>query len=185
MAMQSASERSWPCDSSSARRCRLLPPRLLGDFWFISKRIICTHCSIACADKHGSCRYISSADFRISAGREQGMLWNALSMRVYANSKAPCSKPPPSPQCFFFQGFFLQSFFLSKLFVRSLLKDIKGSRNQTSCCETLTRRNLSATKSATYVHLVFPKIFGAAVRREALLDNKKTDSKQNLKTKKA
>ena len=129
MAIQSESERSWLFDSSSARRCRLLPPRLLGDFWFISKRIICTHCSIACADKHRSCRYISSADFPISAGREQGMLWNALSMRVYANSlpflkapsfKAPCSKPPPSPQCFFFQGFFSSKLFLSKLFVRSV-----------------------------------------------------------------
>ena len=120
MAIQSESERSWLFDSSSARRCLLLPPRLLGDFWFISKRIICTHCSIACADKHGSCRYISSADFPISAGREQGMLWNALSMRVYANSKAPCSKPPPSPQSFFFQGFFSSKLFLSKLFVRSV-----------------------------------------------------------------
>ena len=120
MAMQSESERSWPCDSSSARRCRLLPPRLLGDFWFISKRIICTHCSIACADKHGSWRYISSADIPIPARREQGMLWNALSMRVYANSKAPCSKPLPSPQCFFFQGFFSSKLFLSKLFVRSV-----------------------------------------------------------------
>jgi hypothetical protein len=55
-----------------------------------------------------------------------------------------------------------------------VLKDIRGSRNQTSCCETLTRRNLSASKSATYVHLVFPKILGAAVWREALLDSKKT-----------
>ena len=162
MAMQSESERSWLVDSSSARRCRLLPPRFLGDFWFSSKRIICTHCSIACTDKHGSCRYISSADIPISAGREQGMLWNALSMRVYANSKAPCSRPPPSPQCLFFQGFFsskLFSFkaFCSKRFLQRVLKDIKGSRNQTSCCETLTRRNLSATKSATYVHLGFPK----------------------------
>ena len=157
MAMQSESERSWLFDSSSARRCRLLPPRLRGDFWFISKRIVCTHCSIACAEKHGSCRYISSAAFPISAGREQGMLWNALSMRVYANSKAPCSKPPPSPQCFSFKAFFLQSFFFQS-FLQRILKDIKGSRNQTSCCETLTRRNLSATKSATYVHHVFPKI---------------------------
>ena len=155
MAIQSESERSWLFDSSSARRCRLLPPRLLGDFWFISKRIICTHCSIACADKHGSCRYISSADFPISAGRGQEMLWNALSMRVYANLLLLLN-------VFSFKAFFLQSCsfkaFCSKRFLQRILKDIKGSRNHTSCCETLTRRNLSATKSATYVHLVFPNI---------------------------
>ena len=78
---------------------------------------------------------------------------------------------------FSFKAFFLQSFFFqSFLFEAFSSKGIKGSRNQTSCCETLTRRNLSATKSATYVHLGFPKILGAAVRREALLDNKKTGS---------
>ena len=221
MAIQSESELSWLFDSSSARRCRLLPPHLLGDFWFISKRIICTHCSIACADKHGSCRYISSADFPISAGRKQGTLGNGLSMCAYANSlpqsflfkashfsskrspqsllpkafpqssflqsslfKAPSSKhskPPPSPHFFFLSRlFFFKVFsfkaFCSKRFLQRILKDIKGSCNQTSCCETLTRRNLSATKFATYVHLVFSKIWGAAVWREALLDNKKTDS---------
>ena len=90
--------------------------------------------------------------------------------------KASHSKPPPSPQSFFCQSlFFFKAFsfkaFCSKRFLQRILKDIKGSRNQTSCCETLTRRNLSATKSATYVHLVFPKILGAAVWREALLDN--------------
>ena len=160
MAIQSESESSWLFDGSSACRLRFLPPRLVGGFWFISKRIICTHCSIACADKHGSCRYISSADIPISAGREQGMLWNALSMCAYANSlpqsflfkashfsskrspqsllpkafpqssflqsslfKAPSSKhskPPPSPQSFFFQSFFSSKLFLSKLFVRSV-----------------------------------------------------------------
>ena len=71
---------------------------------------------------------------------------------------------------FFFKAFSFKAF-CSKRFLQRILKDVKGSRNQTSCCETLTRRNLSATKSATYVHLVFPKIWGAAVRREALLDN--------------
>ena len=70
---------------------------------------------------------------------------------------------------FFFKAFSFKAF-CSKRFLQRILKDIKGSRNQTSCCETLTRRNLSATKSATYVHLGFPKILGAAVRREALLD---------------
>ena len=58
---------------------------------------------------------------------------------------------------FFFKAFSFKAF-CSKRFLQIILKDIKGSRNQTSCCETLTRRNLSATKSATYVHLVFPKI---------------------------
>ena len=108
MAIQSESERSWLFDSSSARRCRLLPPRLLGGSWFISKRIICTHCSIACADKHGSCRYISSADFPISAGRKQGTLGNALSMCAYANSL---------PQSFLFKA----SHFSSKRPPQSLL----------------------------------------------------------------
>ena len=157
MAMQSESERSWLFDSSSARRCRLLPPRLLGDFWFSSKRIICTHCSIACADKHGSCRYISSADVPISAGREQGMLWNALSMRVYANLLLLLN-------VFFSMLFLFKAFSFkavcSKRFLQRILKDSKGSRNQTSCCETLTRRNLSATKSATYVQIVSPKFWG-------------------------
>ena len=148
MAIQSESERSWLFDSSSARRCRLLPPRLLGDSWFISKRIICPHCSIACADKHGSCRYISSADFPISAGREQGMLWNALSMCVcmqILSLKASCSKPLTSPQSALLrvsspkpflkapsfkapcskpppspQCFFFQGFFSSKLFLSKL-----------------------------------------------------------------
>ena len=67
---------------------------------------------------------------------------------------------------FFFQSFFFQSF----LFETFSSKGIKGSRNQTSCCETLTRRNLSATKSATYVGPAFPQNPGAAVWREALLD---------------
>ena len=108
MAMQSESERSWLFDSSSACRLRFLPPRLVGGFWFISKRIICTHCSIACADKHGSCRYISSADIPISAGREQGTLGNALSMCAYANSL---------PQSFLFKA----SHFSSKRPPQSLL----------------------------------------------------------------
>ena len=81
-----------------------------------------------------------------------------------------------SSKLFFFKAFSFKAF-CSKRFLQRVLKDIKGSRNQTSCCETLTRRNLPATKFATYVHLGFPKILGAAVRREALLDNKKTDSK--------
>ena len=58
---------------------------------------------------------------------------------------------------FFFKAFSFKAF-CSKRVLQRILKDIKGSRNQTSCCETLTRRNLSATKSATYVHHVFPKI---------------------------
>ena len=66
-----------------------------------------------------------------------------------------------SSNCFLSRLFFFKAFsfkaFCSKRFLHRILKDIKGSRNQTSCCETLTRRNLSATKSATYVHLVFPK----------------------------
>ena len=129
MAMQSESERSWLFDSSSARRCRLLPPRLLGDFWFISKRIICTHCSIACADKHGSCRYICSADFPISAGRKQGTLGNGLSMCAYANSlpqsflfKASHFSSKRSPQSSLFQNSSLKaSSFSSKRLPQSLL----------------------------------------------------------------
>ena len=126
MAMQSESERSWLFDSSSARRCRLLPPRLLGDFWFISKRIICTHCSIACADKHGSCRYISSADFPISAGRKQGTLGNGLSMCAYANSlpqsflfKASRFSSKRSPQSLLPKAFPQSSFLQSSLFKAS------------------------------------------------------------------
>ena len=72
---------------------------------------------------------------------------------------------------FFFKAFSFKAF-CSKRFLQRILKDIKGSRNQTSCCETLTRRNLSATKSATYVGPAFPQNGGAAVRREALLDKK-------------
>ena len=60
---------------------------------------------------------------------------------------------------FFFKAFSFKAF-CSKRVLRRVLKDIKGSRNQTSCCETLTRRNLSATKSATYVHLAPPKLWG-------------------------
>ena len=74
---------------------------------------------------------------------------------------------------FFFNAFSFKAF-CSKRCLQSVLKDIKGSRNQTSCCETLTRRNLSATMSATWERPVFHKILGAAVRCEALLD-KKTD----------
>ena len=88
----------------------------------------------------------------------QSALSKALSL------KASHSKPPPSPQCFSFKAFFFKAFsfkaFCSKRFLQRVLKDIKGSRNQTSCCETLTRRNLSATKSATYVQLVSPKFWG-------------------------
>ena len=126
MAIQSESERSWLFDSSSARRCRLPPPRLLGDFWFISKRIICTHCSIACADKHGSCRYISSADFPISAGRKQGTLGNGLSMCAYANSlpqsflfKASHFSSKRSPQSLLPKAFPQSSFLQSSLFKAS------------------------------------------------------------------
>ena len=72
---------------------------------------------------------------------------------------------------FFFKAFSFKAF-CSKRFLQRILKDIKGSRNQTSCCETLSRRNLSATMSATSVRPVFHKILGAAVRREALLDKK-------------
>ena len=180
MAIQSESERSWLFDSSSASRLRLLPPRLVGGFWFISKRIICTHCSIACADKHGSCRYISSADFPSPQGVNKEcseMLWACVCMQIL---KLLVQSLLLLLHVFSFKVFFFKAFsfkaFCSKRFLQRILKDIKGSRNQTSCCETLTRRNLSATKSATYVRLVFPKILGAAVRREALLD-KKTDSK--------
>ena len=59
---------------------------------------------------------------------------------------------------FFFKAFSFKAF-CSKRFLR-ILKDIKGSRNQTSCCETLTRRNLSATKSATCVRVVSTKFEG-------------------------
>ena len=51
MTIQSESERSWLVDSSSACRLRFLPPRLVGAFWFLSKRIMWTHSSIACFDK--------------------------------------------------------------------------------------------------------------------------------------
>ena len=117
----------------------------------------------------------------------------SISSKLFPQSlllKALSPKPFPSKpltqslllllKAFSFKAFFLQSFFFqSFLFEAFSSKGIKGSRNQTSCCETLTRRNLSATKSATYVHLGFPKILGAAVRREALLD-KKTDSNSSF-----
>ena len=67
------------------------------------------------------------------------------------------SSKPFLSKLFFFKAFSFKAF-CSKRFLQRVLKDIKGSRNQTSCCETLTRRNLSATKSAPYVHLGFPKI---------------------------
>ena len=98
--------------------------------------------------------------------------------------KAPSFKAPCSKRSSFFSNFFLSRLFFfkafsfkafcSKRFLQRIWKDIKGSRNQTSCCETLSRRNLSATMSATYVRPVFYKILGAAVRREALLEKKDT-----------
>ena len=72
---------------------------------------MCTHSSIACADKHGSCRYICSADFPISAGRKQGTLGNGLSMCAYANSL---------PQSFLFKA----SRFSSKRSPQSLLPKV-------------------------------------------------------------
>ena len=148
MAIQAESESSWLFDNSSARRCRLLPPRLVGGFWFLSKRIMWTHCSIACADLHGCCRYVCWADFSISARRKQETLGNALSLCAYANSlpqsfmfkashfsskRSPQSLLPKAfPQSSFLQSslfkapppssqsFFFQGFFSSKLFLSKL-----------------------------------------------------------------
>ena len=88
-------------------------------------------------------------------------LWACVHLQMRDANIAPPHQPMllsnVSIRLFFFKASSFKAF-CSKRFLQRILKDIKGSRNQTSCCETLTRRNLSATKSATYVHLVFPKI---------------------------
>ena len=128
--MQSESEsQDKAFERSSVRRLRLRPPRLRGGLSFLSKRIMCTHCCMACAEKHGICRYISSASFSISAGHEQRKLGSALSMCTFANARCKYSSSSSTYATFecIHKAFFLQSFFFqSFLFEAFSSKNIEG-----------------------------------------------------------